>query len=281
SRFIVMAGSDKRRRIGQERLSHLVNRHLQDAYRRKAWISLLKFHEAHHYILPLIPLERERVFMVAHAYQQVNLPVEALHWYNRLLKEYPEHPLRQDILVQKVLLAEEQGNHQLVREAGTAYLQEFSEGRWRGQVEMALGTASLTYQEYAEAVTHFSGAMDHIEDIRERRHVLRNRARAFRGLGQMEKAIEDLKQVVVIPPEQISDVISLGDSLFDHGEYTEAIRHYDRIRTSDVPGPVQVWAKYRLAVSLDLMGKDAEAQVLFNEIRQADTREPDLEHTIR
>ncbi len=40
--------------------------------------------------------------MVAQTYQQVNLPVEAWHWYDQLLQEYPNSPLREEIRVQQV-----------------------------------------------------------------------------------------------------------------------------------------------------------------------------------
>lgn len=279
--LIVVASSDIRRQEAQDRLSRLLNQHIRSFYDRKAWVTLLKFHADHQQAFHLVPLERERVLMVAQSFQQVNLPSEALHWYDQLLQEYPDGPLREDILVQKVLLAEEQGNGSLVREVGASYLREFPGGQWRGQVETARGMEALASQRYAEAIQDLSEAIQHVDGIAEQRHVLRNRARAYRALGQMELAIQDLRQVVSIQPAQIADVIRLGDALFDQGEYAEAALLYDQVLGSDAPVALKAWAKYRLAVSLKHMGQYLKAQKLLAEIRQLETGSPELEHTIR
>jgi tetratricopeptide (TPR) repeat protein len=279
--LIVVASSDIRRQEAQDRLSRLLNQHIRSFYDRKAWVTLLKFHADHQQAFHLVPLERERVLMVAQSFQQVNLPSEALHWYDQLLQEYPDGPLREDILVQKVLLAEEQGNGSLVREVGASYLREFPGGQWRGQVETARGMEALASQRYAEAIQDLSEAIQHVDGIAEQRHVLRNRARAYRALGQMELAIQDLRQVVSIQPAQIADVIRLGDALFDQGEYAEAALLYDQVLGSDAPVALKAWAKYRLAVSLEHMGQYLKAQKLLAEIRQLETGSPELEHTIR
>ena len=278
--LIVVASSDIRRQEAQDRLSRLLNQHIRSFYDRKAWVTLLKFHADHQQAFHLVPLERERVLMVAQSFQQVNLPSEALHWYDQLLQEYPDGPLREDILVQKVLLAEEQGNGSLVREVGASYLREFPGGQWRGQVETARGMEALASQRYAEAIQDLSEAIQHVDGIAEQRHVLRNRARAYRALGQMELAIQDLRQVVSIQPAQIADVIRLGDALFDQGEYAEAALLYDQVLGSDAPVALKAWAKYRLAVSLEHMGQYLKAQKLLAEIRQLETGSPELEHTI-
>ena len=279
--LLVVASSDVRRQEAQDRLGRLLNQRIQFFYDRKSWVMLLKFHADHQQAFHLVPLERERVLMVAQAYQQVKLPSEALHWYDQLLQEYPKSPLREDILLQKILLAEEQGNGSLVREVGASYLREFPRGRWRGQVETARGMESLANQRYTEAIQELTEAIQHVEGIMEQRHVLRNRARAYRALGQMELAIQDLRQAVSIQPAQIGDVIRLGDALFDQGEYAEAALFFDRALASDAPVALKAWAKYRLAVSLDHMGQYAEAQKLLAEIRQLETGSPELEHTIR
>jgi tetratricopeptide (TPR) repeat protein len=254
---------------------------IQTFYDRKAWVTLLKFQGDHQKAFHLVPLERERVLMVAQAYQQVNLPSEALHWYDQLLQEYPDSPLREDILVQKVLLAEELGKGPLVREVGASYLRDYPGGQWRGQVETVLGRESLSRQQSAEAIQHFSEAIPQVEGMVEQRHILRNRARAYRAIGQMELAVQDLRQIVSAQPVQIADVIRLGDAVFDQGEYAEAQQLYDQVLVSDAPVALKAWAKYRLAVSLDHMGKKVEAQKLLAEIRQLETSSPELEHTIR
>jgi len=160
-------------------------------------------------------------------------------------------------------------------------LREFPQGQWRGQVETALGMESLVSQRYAEAIRDFSEAIQHVDGISEQHHILRNRARAYRALGQMELVIQDLRQVVSIQPAPIADVIRLGDAVFDQGEYAEAERLYAQVLASDAPVALNAWAKYRLAVSLEHMGEYVEAQKLLDEIQQLETRSPELENTIR
>lgn len=281
TRLIVVASSDGRRQAGQERLSRLLQHQIRSLYDRKAWVPLLKFHADHQDAFQLVPLERERLFMVAQAYQHVKLPGEAWHWYDQLLKKDPNSPLREDIRLQQVVVAQEQGNRSLVREAGASYLQEFPKGQGRGQVETALGMEAFTDKRYADAIQVFSSALQHVQGEVEQRYVLRNRARAYRALGQMESVVQDMRQVVSIKPSQVSDVIRLGDAMFDQGDYVEAQQLYDQTLAIDAPAALHTWAKYRLAASLEHMGKSGEAATLLAEIRALQTSSPELEHTIR
>ncbi|HNP27471.1 MAG TPA: tetratricopeptide repeat protein [Nitrospirales bacterium] len=281
TRLIPMASSDTRRKDGQDRLAWLLQHQIRVFSDRKAWVPLLKFHSKYQDAFQLVPLERERLLIVAKAYQQVNLPAEAWHWYDQLLKKYPKSPLRENIRLQQVVVAQEQGNGSLVREAGTSYLQEFPKGKARGQVETALALEALTDKRYAEAIRDFSSALQHVDDPAEQRYVLRNRARAYRAIGNMELVVQDMRQVVSIEPTQVSDVLRLGDAMFDQGDYVEAQHLYDQALTFDAPAALHTWAKYRLAVSLEQMGKSGEAAALLAEIRGLPTRPPELEHTIR
>jgi tetratricopeptide (TPR) repeat protein len=281
AQLVIVAASEVRRQDAKTRLAHLLNQQIRNFYERQNWVGLLKFRTDHQQAFQLVSLDREEVFMVAQAYQQVNLPSEALHWYDHLLQEHPENPVREEILLQKIFLAEELKNYQLVREMSSSYLQEFPEGRWRDQVKVVLGMEATAHQRYAEAIQHFSEAIQDIKEVHERRQVLRKRAQAYGALGQTERAIEDLRQVVESQPSQIGDMIRLGDRLFEHGEYVEAARHYEHILASDAPAALQAWAKYRLAAAMEHLGKYAQAQKLFDEIRKLDTRATELEHTIR
>ena len=281
ARLIVVTPSDDRRQTGQDRLARLLHHQIRSFYDSKAWVPLLKFHADYQDAFQLVPLERERLFMVAQAYQQVKLPAEAWHWYGKLLKEYPDSPLREDIRLQQVVVAQEQENRSLVREAGASYLREFPHGQGRGRVETILALEALTDKRYEEAIQGFSSALQHVDGAVEQRYVLRNRARAYRALGRMESVVQDLRQVVSIQPTQVSDVLRLGDAMFDHGDYVEAQHQYDQALAFDAPPALHTWAKYRLAASLEYMGKSDEAATLLAEIRQLQTRSPELEHTIR
>jgi tetratricopeptide (TPR) repeat protein len=281
TRLVIVASSDTRRQEGKYRLARLLQDQIRSFYEGKAWVPLLKFHADHQDAFQLVPLERERLLMVAQAYQEVNLPAEAWHWYDQLLQEYPNSPLRENIRLQQVVVAQEQGIGSLVRDAGTSYLQEFPKGQGRGQVETALGMEAFTDKRYAEAIRDFSAALQHVEGEVGQRYVLRNRARAYRALGQMESVVQDMRQVVSLEPAQVSDVLRLADDMFDQGDYVEAQHLYDQTLAFDAPPALLTWAKYRLAASLERMGKFSEAATLLAELRALQTRSPELEHTIR
>ncbi|MCA9500246.1 MAG: tetratricopeptide repeat protein [Nitrospira sp.] len=281
TRLIPLASSDTMRKEGQDRLAWLLQHQIRAFSDRKAWVPLLKFHSEYRDAFQLVPLERERLLIVAKAYQQVDLPAEAWHWYDQLLKKYPKNPFREHIRLQQVVVAQGQGNGSWVRDAGTAYLQEFPNGQGRGQVETALALEALTDERYAEAIRDFSSALQYVDGAVEQRYVLRNRARAYRALGRMESVIQDLRQVVSIQPTQVSDVLRLGDAMFDQGNYVEAQHLYDQALGFGAPSALHTWAKYRLATSLEYMGKSGEAAALFAEIQELQTRSPELEHTIR
>ena len=107
----------------------------------------------------LVPLTRERVRIVAQAYQHVNLPSKAMQWYDQLLEEHPESSLREEIFAQKVFLADDQGNAKLVRNAGEIYLREYPEGQWRAEVSAVLGMESLAREDYGQAIQQLSDVM--------------------------------------------------------------------------------------------------------------------------
>jgi hypothetical protein len=69
--------------------------------------------------------------------------------------------------------------------------------------------------------------------------------------------------------------------MFDQGDYVEAQHLYDQTLAFDAPPALLTWAKYRLAASLERMGKFSEAATLLAELRALQTRSPELEHTIR
>ena len=277
----IVATSETWRQEAQQRLSAILNQQIQTFYDQQAWVPLLKFHEDQQDAFHLVPLTRERVKTVAQAYQHVNLPAKAMQWYEQLLQDHPESPLREEIFAQKVFLAEDQGKGQLVRDAGEMYLREYPQGQWRAEVSTALGMESVGRQDYPQAIQQLSDVLTHTHEMVLQRYVLRNRALAYQEAGKRDLALLDLQQVVALDPLDMANVVRLGDFLFDQGDYADAELLYDQVLSSEAPVALKTWAKFRWGLSLDYQGNATEAQKLLAEVRQLETQSSEFENTIR
>jgi len=277
----IVANSEPWRQEAQHELSAILNKEIQSYFDQQAWVPLLKFHEDQQEAFYVIPLTRERVRIVAEAYQHVNLPSKAMQWYDQLLEEHPESSLREEIFSQKVFLADEQGNAKLVRNAGEIYLREYPEGQWRAEVSAVLGMESLAREDYVQAIQQLSDAMQHTHDKALQSFALQNRVRAYLGAEKRDLALQDLRQVVAFDPMDMPAVIRLGDFLFDQGDFADAVPLYDQVLSSKAPVALKAWAKYRWGLSLDYQGNAIEGQKLLAEVRQLETQSPEFENTIR
>ncbi len=277
----IVANSKPRREEAQRQLGVILDAQLRNLYDRKAWVALLKFYEDQEEAFDLVPLNLERVQLVAQSYQAVNLPSKAMRWYDQLLEKYPDSPLREEIFAQRVFTADEQEKPQMMREAAQAYLQAYPKGQWRADISILLGIDSLEQQHYVQAVNELSDGLNHTEDTHRQQFVLRNRARAYQESGKRDLALQDLQQVVAHDPLDMAAVIRLGDFLFDQGDFAEAEPLYDKVLASDAPVELKAWAKYRWGLSLDYQGQAGEAQKLLAEVKQLETRAPEFENTIR
>ena len=145
----IVATSESIHQQAQNRLSAILNQEMHTFFEQQAWVPLLKFHEDQQEAFDLVPLTRQRVKIVAQAYQHVNLPSKAMQWYDQLLENHPESSLREEIFALKVFLAEDQSKGDLVRDAGEIYVREFPKGQWRAEVSTALGMESLGEKDFA------------------------------------------------------------------------------------------------------------------------------------
>ncbi len=265
----------------ETRLQELFSHRIQAMYKKKAWVKLLKFHSEYQSAFRLLPLERDRVMMVAQAFQHVSLPSEAVRWYDQLLTEYPKTSLREEIMGQKVLLAESQGKNDWIRQFGKSYLDEFPEGQWRGAVGTALGVEALGRNDYDEAIVRFTEALPYLPFENEQRYVLRNRAQAFQSKGLFDKARMDFQRLVSMKPPEVIDELRYADFLYDQGDYEDAQPLYEHVLTTKSPVALKAWGKYRLGLSLEHIGRFKEARKYLDEIQQIETQPPELEYTIR
>lgn len=277
----IVATSERGRQEAQRRLSAVLNQQIHTFYDQQAWVSLLKFHEDQREAFHVVPLTREHVMMVAQAYQHISLPSKAMQWYDQLLKDHPESPLREEIFAQKVFLAEGQGKSQLVRDVGEIYVREYPQGQWRAEVSTALGMESVDRQDYPQAIQHLSDVLMQTNDKALQRYVLRRRALAYQKEWKAELARQDLLQVVSLDPLDMANALRLGDFLFDQGDFADAESLYEQVLSSKAPEDLKVWAKYRWGLSLEYQGNATDAKKLLTEVRQLHTRAPEFENTIR
>ncbi len=280
-RLALIATSEAWRHEAVHQLSAMLNQQLQVFFDKQDWVSLLKFHEDEQEIFHLVPLTRERVRAVAQAYRSVNLPSKAMQWYDQLLQDYPNSPLREDIFAQRVFLAEDQNESEVIQTAGQTYLHEYPHGQWRAEVSTALGLDSVKHEAYAQAIQQFTDVLARTHDQALMGYVLRNRALAYQESGKRDLALVDIQQVVSLDPLDMANVIRLGDFLFDQGEYSDAELQYDHVLESEATVALKAWAKYRWGLSLDYQGKVDEAQKLLAEVKQLETQSPEFENTIR
>ncbi len=281
TRLAIVASSETFRKEAQDGLTTILNKQIQAFYDQQAWVRLLKYHEDQQEAFQFVPLTREHVKIVAQAYQKVNLPSKAMQWYDQLLEEHPESPLREEIFAQKVFLAEFQGPRSSIREAGEIYVREYPEGRWRAEVSAALGMESLDQKDYPNAIQAFSDVFPHTPKKVLQRYVLRQRALAYQQSGKRDLALKDLRQVVALDPLNMANVVRLGDFLFDEGDFADAELLYDQVLVSEAPIALKAWAKYRWGLSSEYQGNATEAQKLLAEVRQLETQSPEFENTIR
>ncbi len=277
----IIATSETLRHEAVHQMSAMLNQQLLAFLKKQAWVSLLKFHEDQQENFHLVPLTRERVRAVAQAYRSVNLPSKAMHWYDQLLEDYPDSPLREDIYAQRVFLAEDQNESELIQTAGKTYLHEYPHGQWRAEVSAALGLDSWRQEDYAQAIQQFTDVLAQTDDQTLMSYVLRHRALSYQKIGKSDLALVDIKKVVALDPLDMANATRLGDFLFDQGEYSDAELQYDHVLESEAAVALKAWAKYRWGLSLDYQGKIDEAKKLLKEVRQLETRSPEFENTIR
>ena len=80
---------------------------------------------------------------------------------------------------------------------------------------------------------------------------------------------------------KFTDRVVLADLLFEEQIYSKAAALYQESVDSEAAHELLAWAKYRLALSYQHMGRDEEATVLLTELRQSGEKNEELEATLR
>ncbi|MGE0476065.1 MAG: hypothetical protein AB7P32_04750 [Nitrospirales bacterium] len=278
--LVVNGTSPSTREEAQTHLRDLLDTSIKMFLKKKDWVGLLKFHAEHQDAFHVLPANRGEVLAVAKAYQAVALPEQALKWYDRLLADNSQLPFREEIMFRKVRLADELKQSERIQEFGKGYLHDFPNGKWSGTVLTLLGIDAARNKHFEEAIAHFTGALEQLEDPEGKRFVLRSRGRTYQAMNQMENAQSDYQVLVKHQPPLINDMVRLGDVLFDQGDYADAVPVYQHVRAQEVSPEVKAWVTYRLGLTFERMGNSREGETLLKSVREQEVKPPDVEHSI-
>lgn len=230
------------------------------------WVSLLSFFDTYPGIFALLKPDPRMKLMIADGYLSLHLPTQALAWFDRVLDHGPPPIIEEDALGKKVYVAEQLGLRPMVKEAGLQYERYYPDGPHIIQVASSLGRLAIADKDYAEAQEHYSKVLSHVSLLNDKRIVLRKVLDMFRKSGQLEKSIEGYERLIRDYGMTAEDTVGLGDVLFEAGRYQEAIGAYVRLGELDPSAALQIWGKYRLALSYKQMGNMVLAKQLLNEL---------------
>ncbi|RMH36106.1 MAG: hypothetical protein D6690_06520 [Nitrospirae bacterium] len=267
-------------KVAQTRLKHILMTQVRAYYARQAWPELIAFHHAHRTEFLVLPPDRELMLMIAEAYQQVHLPERALAWYSEVLREYPHHAMAEEIMARQMLVALELPDRQRALAYATAYREAFPHGQWRGEAAWILGLKALDEHQVSSAIDELTTAVQHARDRAIRVRALRQRASAYRAIGQLEQAIQDYRQLVDMPDSSIDDQVVLADLLYEQGAFAEAARRYTNVLDDRVSPDVAVWVQFRLGLCHQEMGNRSRAIDLLKRVLVENIEDPDLEKII-
>ncbi len=245
------------------------------------WVSLLSFFDTYPGIFVLLKPDARLKLMIAEGYMALHLPTQALRWFDRVLETSPPPIIQEEALGKKVFVAEELGLSEAVRDAGLEYERLYQDGPQLISVAASLGKLALANKEYSVALDHYSKVLSHVSLPEDKRMVMRKMLDIFRASGEVEKAIDGHRWLIREYGETAEDRAVLGDVLFDAGKYHEAATEYVKLEELDPAPTLQLWRKYRLAVSYRHIGKIAEAKLLLDELIEEKGSSSRLENAIR
>ncbi len=169
----------------------------------------------------------------------------------------------------------------LIRQTAKAYVQAYQTGKRRPEIAMIVGSLDIQEEHVESAVKHFTLALEKTVDERLKERARRERARAYQHLGKFDAAIADYRQLIKDHSGSVGIQLSLADLLYEQKQFPEAVTVYQPIAESDSTAEAKTWARFRLAMCFQEIGKLGEAQTLLADLRQPEQDVKDLELTIQ
>lgn len=261
----------------REQAMQMLTARVRAYHRRRAWVELIRFHDAQRQWFLLIPPQRDLMLMIAEAYREVHLPEEAIAWYDEVLKQYPRHPMIEELMAQRMRLAMDYLDVDRAAEYAEAYRQTFPQGNWIGDAAWILGLRAVRDRRFTDAIEQLTVAVQHATENELRVQALRERARAYRTIGQVEQAIADYQTIMADSTKTIDDEIALADLLFDQQAYARAARLYESLRKAEGSPDTAAWATFRLGLCQQELGDRVRARELLEHVLRAEIADQELE----
>ena len=250
-------------------------------YDGQAWVKLVQLYDAQRSLIDVLPFNGEWTVMLAEAYRHIGLFQAAMKQYNEILVHDPETKMKEDIYFWKVLLAHEQGEEQLIREAANMYSTNFPNGKWRSEIALRVGRLDVQQEDYESAVKQFSFVLEQSRDTSIRQKAHRERARAFQALGKVDSAVADYRKMIKEKTATLGTRLSLADLLYEEKRYQDAANVYQPIAESDAIAEAKTWAQFRLAMCFQETGQQKAAAELLEKVRGLGQDVKDFEATIQ
>ncbi|MDT7041926.1 tetratricopeptide repeat protein [Candidatus Nitronereus thalassa] len=267
-RYIHLLGTSSETTWGTKASDSIKNILLQYAGQQD-WVRLASFFDVYPKMFAVLTPGPQLMFVMGEAYRHLQLPEQAIEWYDRLLTKHPSASIREDALAQKVLVGAQLHDDTAIQEAGQRYVKDFPEGRWIVDVSSKLGELALEQKHFSSAQSHYSTVLAHVTEEEDRVNIRRRLIRIQHQAGEIEKAIQGYQALIRDKVATNEDRLMYADVLFDGGKIQEANQEYAQLVEALEPSDLQVWAQYRLAVTYRELGKIDESTKILAKLTKS------------
>jgi len=269
-RYLHLVGTRSETQWGRRASESAKNMLLRYA-EQQDWVRLASFFDVYPGLFAALSPGPQLIFAIGEAYRHLQLPAQAMEWYDRLLIKHPSAQLREETLARKVSVATRIHDESTALEAGQQYVEEYPQGRWIVDVSSQLGGMALHQKELKGAQTHYGRVLTHVTDEQTRLQMRRRLLRIQQQAGEFDKAIQGYQNLIRDQVATNEDRLVFADVLFDAGRMQEASQEYRHLIEVLKPSDHRMWAQYRLALSFRAQGKLEESRNIIT--RLADARD--------
>ena len=245
------------------------------------WARLASFQDGYPNLFAVLSPGPQLMFQMGEAFRHLQLPEDAMKWYDRVLTKHPSSPVREESLARKVLAAAAIHEESVTQDAGQQYEKEYPEGRWIVEVSSHLGMLALQQQQFSAAQRHYAIVLAHVTDEKQRLQIRRRLLRIQFQAGDIGKAIQGYQDLIRDNVATEDDRLMYADVLFDAGRIQEASQEYEQIVKGSKSFKGRAWAQYRLAVSYLAQGKVDESKALFTQLATSEDLEGEFGSAVR
>ncbi|MCZ6800950.1 MAG: tetratricopeptide repeat protein, partial [Nitrospirae bacterium] len=253
---------------------------LVDWYQHKQWTKLSMFLDGYVHLIPVFGKDPHIRFVMAETYRAIELPTQALDWYQKAWAQDPAPSIHEPTLAGIVFMAAEVGQHEIMKAYGKVYEETYPDGPSISPIAFQLGEEALAHEEFHESIKQFVIAGVHAQIESERIKAKRLIIWAKRQGGDRTGAIRDSQRLIQEQTADTRDHLALADLLFDDKQFQEAATEYEGLTKAEMENDLLLWAEYRLALSFRNLGKAKEANQILTTLRGKISQDGGLGSTI-